>query len=829
MIRRLSFALAVTIALGAWAPPSAAATPASGELPGRLPDGRTRLANGWILSPAGRQVRVGDFPQHVCVSPDERWAVVSHSDYGNCGLTVVDLESARRVQDVFLASGWLGVTFLAHGTRVAAAGGLSNRVYLYDFAAGHARLADSIALGEPWSAGGQYPQGRVVDYGAGAIWPTGLSADDATERLYAVSRLDSSLYVLDLRSRSVLRRVVLPAVPYTCLVSRGGDRVFVSLWSAAGIAIVDAARLEVSRVVPVGDHPCEMVETGDGARLFVANANHNTVSVLDLRMERVAETLTSAPDPKAPAGSTPNAVALDRDGRRLYVANADNNCLAVLDVSRDGHTRPLGFIPTGGYPTGVAVLPQRGTILVSNGKGMGSGPSSVAPPDTGSWCRYLLYGPSGRGSLSIIPAVDARALARGTRQVMANTPVVDVSRPRADARGPIPGRAGRPSPIRHVFYVFKENRSYDNLFGDLPQGNGDPNLCIFGANVTPNHHALARGYVLLDNTYCDADGSADGHNWGMAAYSSDYVTRSVGVSPIYDYEGGNPLAYPSSGYLWDACRRHGVSFRSYGEFVFNPDDPRDTVRAGIPGLEGHIAPRYRGYDTFYSDLDRYRAWLEEFDRYDRDGGLPQLSIIRLPNDHTEGTCTGRPTPRAHLAENDLALGLMVERISHSRYWKESVIFVIEDDAANGPDHVDAHRTVALVIGPYVRRGAVDSHLYTNAGVLRTIELILGLPPMTQFDAAARPLTASFTATPDLTPFRHEEARVDLSETNLAGAYGQARCDRMNFRVADAVPPDDLNEILWRDARGAGAPVPPRVLGAFTVRLASLSGPDRDGD
>jgi YVTN family beta-propeller protein len=823
MIRRLSIALSVALVLAGLAtPPPSSSAASARELPGRLPDGRTRLANGWMLSPAGRQVKVGDFPQRVCVSPDEHWAVVSHSDYGRAGLTVVDLLSSRRAQDIGLASGWLGVTFLAHGTRLAAAGGLTNRIYLYDFVDGRASLADSISLGPPWSAGGQYPQGRIIDYGVGAIWPSGLSADDAAGRLYAVTRLDTALYVLDPASRSVIRRIRLPAVPYTCLVSRRGDRVFVSLWGGAGVALVSVSSLAVEKVVPVGDHPCDMVESPDGARLFVANANRNTVSVLDVNAGRVIETLGSAPDPRSPAGSTPDAVALDRDGRRLYVANADNNCLAVLDVSQAGRTRPLGFIPTGSYPTGVQVLSGRRAILVTNGKGMGSGPSSIAPPDTGSWCRYLLYGPAGRGSLSIIPEPGARALARQTRQVMANTPYVrrPHAEPAADGPSPIPDRPGRHSPIRYVFYVFKENRSYDNVLGDLPQGNGDPSLCIFGEDVTPNHHALARRFVLLDNTYCDADGSADGHNWGMAAYSTDYVTKSVGPSPIYDYEGGNPLAYPSDGYLWDACRRHGVSFRSYGEFVFNPDDPRDTVRAGIPGLEGHIAPHYRGYDTGYSDLDRYRAWLEEFDRYDREGGLPQLEIIRLPNDHTEGTCSGRPTPRAHVAENDLALGLMVERISHSRYWKESAIFVIEDDASNGPDHVDAHRTVALVAGPYVRRGHVDSHLYTNAGVLRTIELILGLPPMSQFDAAATPMSASFTPIPDLTPYEHEEARIDINETNLAGAYGQERCDRMDFSVADAAPPDELNEILWRATRGAAAPLPPPVRGAFAVRFAA---------
>jgi hypothetical protein len=378
-----------------------------------------------------------------------------------------------------------------------------------------------------------------------------------------------------------------------------------------------------------------------------------------------------------------------------------------------------------------------------------------------------------------------------------------------------------------VFYVFKENRSYDQVLGDLPAGDGDSSLCLFGEGVTPNHHALARDFVLFDNAYCEADGSADGHNWGMGAYATDYVAKSVGTSPVYDYEGGNPLAYPDAGYLWDACRRAGVSYRSYGEFVFNPDDPRDTVRAGVPALEGHTAPHYRGYDLSVSDLERYRAWLEEFDTYDRDGGLPRLSILRLPNDHTEGTCAGRPTPRAHVAGNDLALGLLIERISHSRYWRSSAVFVIEDDAANGPDHVDAHRTVALVASPWARRGAVDHTQYSNASVLRTIELILGLRPLSRFDAAATPMTAAFTSSPDTSAWSHRTARVDLEEKNLANAWGHERSERMNWAVADAAPPDEVAEILWHAARGADAPPPPLVRAAFAVRAAA--GRDRDGD
>jgi len=618
-------------------------------------------------------------------------------------------------------------------------------------------------------------------------------------------------------------------VPYTCRVARGGARVYASLWSAASVAVVDPERGTVERAIPVGDHPCDLVESPDGRRLFVANANHNTVSVVDVAEGRTRETVVTSIDARAPTGSTPNAVALDRDGRRLVVANADNNCLAVVDVSRPGRSRPLGFLPVGWYPTAVAVDPASGTIVVANGKGRGSSPTNLAPPDTGSWCGYLSYRLLGRGGLSILETPDARALAKGSRQVLANMPAAPGAKAKRAKDCPIPAAPGKPSPIKYVFYVFKENRTYDQVLGDMTRGNGDPSLCIFGENVTPNHHALSSEFVLLDNTYVEADGSADGHNWGMAAYSTDYVTKSIATSPIYDYEGGNPLSAPSGGYLWDACAHAGVSYRSYGEYVFNPDDPRDTVVAGLESLRGHVAPRYRGYDTAYSDLDRYEAWLEEFDRYDRDGGLPQLSIIRLPNDHTQGTCTDRPTPRAYLAQNDLALGMMVDRISRSRYWRESAVFVIEDDAANGPDHVDAHRTVALVASPWAKRGAVDSRMYTNAGMLRTIELILGLQPMSQFDAGAAPMFDSFTGTPDFTPYTFRPARIDVTEMNVAGAYGQERSDRMNWRVADVVPTDEINEILWYDARGPNAWAPPLVRGAFTARLAAEGRKAEDDD
>ena len=785
--------------------------------PGPAGTGRVLLPNGWFLSPAGRQVGVGDLPLGLAVSPDERFAAVTHSGWKGKGLDIVDLGAGEHVQKIPLPETWLGVAFLENGKMLAVSAAGANRVLLYAMVDGRASFVDSIVIGPRWSAGGQYPQGKKIDYGPGAIWTTGLSADAGRHRLYVVSQLDSALNVLDVPGRRMQRRVPLGAVPYTCLVSRDGTRVFVSMWSAGSLAIVNAASLAITRVIPVGDHPTDLAESPDGSRVFVANSNVNTVAVVDVAAGRTVEMLRTSRTPDEPAGDMPNGLTLDAKGERLYVANAGANHVAVFDVSRPQRSQAIGFIPTGWYPTAVRFLPRSRTLVVANGKGAGSSPSKGVVPDTSRWCRYLQCSPNSRGTLSLIAEPDAPMLERLTRKVFANSPEL---RPKASRK---------PPPIRHVFYIIKENRSYDQVLGDLPQGNGDSTLAIFGEQVSPNHHALAREFVLLDNTYCDSDGSADGHNWGMGAIANDYVSKLQSAAPIYDYEGGNPLAYPNAGYVWDLCARHGISYRSYGEFVFNGATPDDTVRAGIPGLIGHVAPRYLGYDTNYSDLDRYRAWLEEFDRYDRDGGLPQLSIIRLPNDHTEGTCTNRPTPRAHMAENDLALGMMIDRISHSGYWKDALILVIEDDAANGQDHVDGHRTVALAVGPYVKRGRVDSNLYTNCSVLRCIEDVFGLPPMTQFDARANGLEGIFRSTPDLRPYVHRKARIDIDEKNLAGAFGQAESDAMNFTVADVVPYDRLNVILWHSVRGTEAPPPPVVRSGFALRLGTPAPKDDDDD
>jgi hypothetical protein len=353
----------------------------------------------------------------------------------------------------------------------------------------------------------------------------------------------------------------------------------------------------------------------------------------------------------------------------------------------------------------------------------------------------------------------------------------------------------------------------------MKEGNGDPALCLFPDSVTPNHHALAREFVLLDNLYCDAEVSADGHNWSMGAYATDYVEKSWptfygGRGGEYEYEGGYPAVYPSNGYLWDQCRRNGVSYRTYGEWVDNPRGQGDSARARMASLEGHVAPFYVGWDLSYSDVDRAKEFLREFDAYDRDGGLPQFVIIKLPNDHTEGAHSGSLTPRAYVAQNDLALGMIVERISKSRYWEESAIFSIEDDAQNGPDHVDAHRTVALVVSPWTKRGFVDSEMYSTSGMVRTMGLILGLPPLSQFDAAATPMYRSFTSKPDLRLYACRPAKVNLTERNSGGAYGQLRTDAMDFSSEDRIPDLEFSDIIWRSVKGSEVPMPPPVRSAF---------------
>lgn len=803
MIRLCYFACLSLLSLGAAAfyPGD---PPAARRLPGPTSANEYLLPNGWSLSPAGEQIPVGDFPLAIALHPDGKHLFVSNNGNGRQSIDVIDLASRKVVDKAIVEKAWLGLGLSADGKRLFAGGGASNSILAFSFDGGRISPLKPMPVGPA----------------AADIYPGGLCL--AGERLYTANNLGNNVTAVDSTTGRVIGSTDVGDHPYACLAAPDGKAIYVSLWGAAQVAVLDPQTLKVSARIPTDDHPNAMVFSADGKRLFVANANANTISVIDVAGGKALERISVALYPDSPAGSTTNALALSPDGKRLYAANADNNDIAVVDITRPGQSRVLGFIPVGWYPTAVAVSADGKTLYVANGKGAASHPNPKGPqpnvpgtPSTQYIGRLLL------GTVSVIPAPDERALARHTAAVYKNVPYSEKTRLGVSFAGEsaIPKRVGDKSPISHVIYIIKENRTYDQVFGDIREGNGDSNLTLFGDAITPNHHALVREFVLLDNLYCDAEVSADGHNWSMGAYATDYVEKTwpsqySGRRRTYDYEGGTPIAAPSAGYIWDACKRAGISYRSYGEWVVNGLRMGDPGRPRPGALEDHIDPYYRGWDLQYSDVERAKRFLSELQRFEKEGDMPRFQVVRLGNDHTQGTRAGSLSPRSYVAQNDLALGMLVEGITKSKFWPGIAIFAIEDDAQNGPDHVDAHRTVALAISPYIRRGTVDSTMYSTSSMLRTMELILGIPPMSQYDAAAAPMFVSFGARADLKPYRARPASYSLTETNPPRAAGAARSAAMDFDEADAAPDIELNEIIWQSIRGKDSPMPAPVRSAF---------------
>jgi len=797
--------------------------------PGALGMGVTQLPNGWRIAPAGRHAAIGDLPLNMIWSPDGRYLIVSNNGWSKPTLTVFDTANFYVKTTVPMDHAWLGLAWHPDGKRLFSSGAAQNVVNEF-----------------VWN-GETLKQGSRLVIRAPVLRPTfetlmdsgflgGIALTPSGSRLFAVQVFGMALSAIDIASGKVVQTARMDAEPYSAVVSADGRLVFVSLWGGAKVLMFDTATLEPKGEVAVGEHPNAMLQSRDGKRLFVACANTNAVWVIDLETQRATEQIGVALFPEAPPGTTPNALALSPDGTTLLVANADNNTVAVADISTPGASKIRGFIPTGWYPTAVTFDREGRRIFVVSGKGLSpaANPRGPVPGTRGADGQYI--GQMLQGTLSEIATPDDTELQALTKRVYEVTPYDDATKlAPADAPvdSPIPGRVGASSPIKHVFYIVRENRTYDQILGDIPAGNGDPTLTLFGEAVTPNAHALAREFVLLDNFYVDAEVSYDGHAFSMGAYATDAVEKIWPTNygqrgGIYLSEGGggqrNPygnLSAPPQGYLWDMAKRAGVSVRSYGEFVHR-DSKTGKIVASVPGLEGLIHPEYPPYDLSIPDNQRVDVWLAEFRDFERTGNLPRLSIIRLGNDHTAGTRPGAPTPRAMVAENDVALGRVVEAVSNSRFWKESAIFVLEDDAQNGPDHVDAHRAPAFVLSPFARRGVVDSTLYTTSGMLRTMELILGLEPMSQYDAAATPMYNAFQPTPVMTAYSGLPARIPLDEMNTSTAWGAQASLDMNLREADLAPELELNEIVWRSVRGANSPMPPPRRAAF-IRI-----PD-DGD
>jgi YVTN family beta-propeller protein len=784
-------------------------------LPGVRPDGLIQLPNQWSLRPAGRQIELGDFPVNLAIHPGGKWLAALHAGYGDHEIVIVDLARQKIASRVTLPQTFIGLTFSPDGKQLFASGGEFEVVHAYDFADGLLSRHREIRV---------VPEKEKMIVGGVAIDPKGKLLAAAAPWGDVVS-----IVSLDQPEKFRLVRLHKDSYPYACLFGTDG-RLFVSLWNQSAVAVIDVDR-QADTALPPGivslqakEHPTEMVS--DGKTLFVACANSTKVSVIDAVTGKNLETINCALYPSAPSGNTPTSLALTPEGQMLFVANADANNIAVFNVAEPGKAKPLGFIPVGWYPTSVRFNPADKRLYVANGKGTTPKANPKGPNDTlprNKTTREYIAGLF-HGTLGVIDLPTPRQMAAYSKDAYACSPLkpdqgVAIEPPKDS---PIPRKVGEPSPIKHVIYVIKENRTYDQVFGDVKAGNGDPNLCIFDEAVTPNHHRLAREFVLLDNFYCDGEVSADGHQWSMGAYATDFIEK---VWPLVYRPNQKKISYPaegnydsiargSGGYIWDRCAEAAVSYRSYGEWIDNGKTPNDPGRARVKALEGHFDPKFRGFDLDYPDQKRADRFIEELQRFERDGDFPQLTILRLPNDHTSGTKVGTPTPIAYVADNDLALGRVVEAVSKSKFWKETAIFVVEDDAQNGSDHVDAHRTVALVISPYSRLGGVDSSLYSTTSMLRTMELILGLKPMSQFDAAARPMYASFLASPDLRPYEHVPAKVDLNEKNTAASWGAKLSEKFDLTKEDEVDDLLLNEVIWRSVRGAKSTMPPPARAAF---------------
>jgi len=776
---------------------------------------RVMLPNGWHLSPAGRSLPLGDLPLNLAVSSSQKWIAVTNNGQSVQSLQLIDAKTEKVLDNTVIPKSWYGLKFSSDEKFLYASGGNDNWILQYAIINNKLKLKDSIILGKKW------PE---------KISPAGIEIDDQANILYVVTKENNSLYLIDLATKKTILELALGNEAYACLLSPDKKELYISLWGGDKVLVLDTKSRTITGRIEVGDNPNELLLNKKGTILYVANANDNSVSVIDVQKRTVLEVLNAALYADAPAGSTSNGLALSATEKNLYVANADNNCLAVFDVSITGKSRSRGFIPVGWYPTNIKVIGKK--IFVANGKGFSSfanptGPNPGRPEqtverhfgDTTIKVRSGYIGGLMKGTMTILEEPNDAQLAIYSKAVYNNTRYTKAKELNAQGEkgNPIPMKVGAASPIKYVFYIIKENRTYDQVLGDIPEGNGDTSLVLFGENITPNQHKLVREFVLLDNFYADGEVSADGHNWSTSANATDYLEKNWVTSygargGTYPGEGKREIANPKKGFIWDYCKRAGVSYRTYGEFA-------DDGKANIPVLDGHFCPYYASYGLGVRDTSRFYQWRQEFDSLIANNVLPQFNSLRFGNDHTEGLRKGRPTPFAHVADNDLAVGLFLEHLSKSSVWKESAVFIVEDDAQNGPDHVDAHRTTAYVAGPFVKRGFVDHTMYSTSSMLRTMELILGLPPMSQYDAAATPMWRSFTATPNLKKFTSLPANIDLNQKNKSTSPTALLSETFDFSKEDRIPDLVFSEMIWKAVKGEDAKMPAPRRSAFVKVIA----------
>lgn len=812
-------------------------------------DGTVVIPTNQVLDPAGFQITFPGRPTDIAVSPDEKILAVKNRQ----SIILIDLIKRSIIQELFMKTGgqsYSGILFDSDGKRVYSSASPGEILIAEIDDNNVANWLDPIKV-------------AAFD-GSGNSVPGGMAWLKKNQILLAAISRNNTLALIDVNVRRVLKEITVGVAPFTVIVV--GGKAYVSNWggripksgestalssgtptlvnpktgiaNSGTISVVDLETFTVEKEITVGLHPTAMIPNNAGSRVFVTNTNSDFVSVIDTKIDEVVENISTAPSKDLPFGSSPNALAITKNNSRLFIANGTNNAIAVVDLgARAGNvtgeldSKISGFIPVGWYPGAAKLIFDESQMIVANIKGLGSLNQRAD--------RHGLNSHDHLGSISIFKLPGKDGLNKYTKQFyklnrLPETLTELAQKPAIRNAVPVPEVHGEQSVFKHVLYIIKENRTYDQVFGDLPQGNGDSTLCMFGREVTPNHHALAEEFVLLDNFYCSGILSADGHQWTDEAFVTSYLERFFGrFARSYPYEGDDPLAFASSGFIWDNVISHGLTFRNYGEMVkahispsggtfldiyndFKNGMKKYTIRAttSIKNMEPYLCPTAIGFPGIVPDVYRAGEFIKELRKFELEGKFPNFIIMLLPNDHTMGTRPGAPTPRAQVADNDLALGQIVEAVSKSIFWKETVIFVVEDDPQAGLDHVDGHRTVALCISPYTKRGEVISVNYTQISMVKTIELILGIPPMNQFDLAANPMKECFQERPNYSPYTARRNNIPLDEMNpplsiLKGParYWAEKSLALDLEDIDRADEDTFNRILWHYAKGYDVPYP----------------------
>ncbi len=743
------------------------------------------LSTGAQLDPAGRTIDAGNFPLSMTLTPEGDRVVLVLSGFLKPGIQVVDLAGGTVVQNIPLGHAFMGAAFSPEGKTLYVSGGNDDVVHVYAWTNKEATAGHDINL---------KPAG---DDKKGSRYPAGMAVSNDGRFLYVAENVADDVAVIDTASSAVVSRIKTDHYPYAVAVAPDDD-LFVSAWGANTVSAIRGGS-EVTRI-DAGRHPSALRLNRDGSRLYVALASVDQVAIIDTKSLKKIGALDESATGAVHEGTTPNALALSPDGKRFYVAEADNDAVAVFDVA--SHKR-LGRIPVGWYPSDVIVTKDR--LLVLNSKGRGTTPNPAADhPGTKHDETYILAEINGTVSVIDLPVANPAAL---TRRVAASN----------HWRTAAP-RPHRYPPFKHVIYIIKENRTYDQVLGDMKEGDGDPALVFFGRDISPNHHALAERFGLFDRFFTSGEVSEQGHIWSTAAYVTDFGEKTVHAT----YSRKRPDADegevddPAEGYLWTRAAQKGISLRDYGEFG-NPEKGKDGYANFKPALDKYMSHDYPPFDLAITDQTRVDVWLREFTSYLERDSLPALEIMHLPADHTAGGRAGRPKPRAYMADNDLALARIVSAVSKTRYWRDTVIFVLEDDAQDGPDHVDSHRSVMFAISAYSKPG--PHHRFTNTtDVVETIEQILGLAPMSQFDTYGRPLDDVFASTPDLRPYEPIVPAVDMHELNPPNTDAAKKSAALDLSKPDAADETEMNHILWSAIKGDGVPYPAMCHGSTLMWL-----------